>query len=330
MSDQYLWDRSGRPDPEIERLERTLAPLGLPDRSQWGRPPGMPSFPVRMAPARAPWWRLPVAASVILAAAALSRFALPSAQPEPWQISRLEGSARLGGRDAALQMPVRGGQTLRTGGASELTMEDGQLGEVDLGPDSEMRAASDRRMLLRRGTLHAYIWAPPREFVVDTPSARAVDLGCEYTVTVHENGDGLLRVSYGWVAFQFAGRESFIPAGAECVTHGRRGPGIPYYGDAPPPLRDALARFERGEPEALAAILDSARPRDGLTLWHLLTRASPAARGAVFDRFAQLVPLPPEATREGALSGDARTIDLCWNALDLEKTEWWRGWERRW
>jgi hypothetical protein len=37
MSDDYLWDRSGEPDPEIERLERTLgklrhksAPLVLP------------------------------------------------------------------------------------------------------------------------------------------------------------------------------------------------------------------------------------------------------------------------------------------------------------
>ena len=27
MSDDYLWDRSGPPDAEIQRLERTLAPL---------------------------------------------------------------------------------------------------------------------------------------------------------------------------------------------------------------------------------------------------------------------------------------------------------------
>jgi len=61
-----------------------------------------------------------------------------------------------------------------------------------------------------------------------------------------------------------------------------------------------------------------------------VARVSPASRGAVFDRFAELVPLPPEAARAGALAGDARMIDLCWNALNLEKTEWWRGWERRW
>ena len=27
MNEKYLWDRSGPPDPEIERLEQLLAPL---------------------------------------------------------------------------------------------------------------------------------------------------------------------------------------------------------------------------------------------------------------------------------------------------------------
>ena len=30
MSDDYLWDRSGPPDPEIARLEALLQPLGQP------------------------------------------------------------------------------------------------------------------------------------------------------------------------------------------------------------------------------------------------------------------------------------------------------------
>jgi hypothetical protein len=80
----------------------------------------------------------------------------------------------------------------------------------------------------------------------------------------------------------------------------------------------------------LGAVLAEARPHDGLTLWHLLTRVRPTDRAAVFDRFAQLVALPPEVTREAAIRGDAQTIDLCWNALNLENTSWWRGWERAW
>jgi hypothetical protein len=319
MSEEYLWDRSGEPDPEVRRLEETLAPLRYRHRPglAGASPPG-----ARVA------WAAP--ASVVLAAAAAWQFAAPPAPPTGWRVASVEGDARLGGRAAALSMPVRAGQVLRTGAASEVTIQADDLGRVDLGPDSELRAAGSRRVALARGQLHAFIWAPPRQFVLDTPSARAVDLGCEYTITVDPSGDGLLRVATGWVAFQFAGRESFIPAGAQCATRRREGPGVPYFQDAPESLRAALPACERGDAAALREVLSAARPRDGLTLWHLLTRAGDASRPAVFDRFAQLIALPADVSREAVLRRDPRAIDLCWNALGLENTDWWRGWERRW
>jgi hypothetical protein len=67
-----------------------------------------------------------------------------------------------------------------------------------------------------------------------------------------------------------------------------------------------------------------------LTLWHLLTRVPESDRAAVFDRFAELVALPAGVSRDAVLHRDARAIDQCWNALDLENTGWWRGWERKW
>jgi hypothetical protein len=210
-----------------------------------------------------------------------------------------------------------------------VTLESEPVGRVELGPGSELRAATSRHLELRRGRLHAFIWAPPREFVVETASARAVDLGCQYTLDVDGAGNGLLRVETGWVAFQSQGRESFIPAGAECPTRRRDGPGIPFYEDAPQALTGALAAYESGDDAALSRVLAAARPRDGLTLWHLLPRVPPAARGDVFDRFAQLAGVPREL-RAGAVWGDAKTLDLCWNALNLEDTGWWRGWERPW
>jgi hypothetical protein len=313
MSEDYLWDRTGPPDPEIERLERMLAPLRYRHVGRTFRLPRV-------------WWA--AAAAVVLAAVGVSQFAVPSSHDTAWQVTSLEGAARLGSRAAAVSMPVRAGQVLRTGRASQLTLQAAELGKIDIGPDTELRAATDRKVLLQRGTLHAFIWAPPRQFVVDTPSARAVDLGCEYTITMDGSGNGLLRVAMGWVAFQFADRESFIPAGAACVTRQREGPGIPFYEDAP--FRAELAAFERGESAALGRILTAARPRDALTLWHLLARVPPRNRGVVFDRFAQLVSLPPEVSRDGVLRTDRRAIDLCWNALNLENTAWWRGWERPW
>jgi hypothetical protein len=264
------------------------------------------------------------AAGLVLAAVTALQVRTPAPVPTSWQIAGLEGEAQLGRNRAALQMNVQTGQVLRTESGAHIQLEAMDLGRVDLGPGSELRAASTRRLELARGELHAFIWARPGQFVVDTPSARAVDLGCEYTIHVDPAGNGLLRVAMGWVAFQADGHESFIPQGAACVTRKKEGPGIPYYEDAPEPLRAGIASRD------LSAILSSARPRDGLTLWHLLARVSPGERGIVFDRFAGLVPLPPEVTREGIIRLDPKMMDLSWNALNLENTDWWRGWERKW
>jgi len=300
MNEDWLWDRSGPPDPEVERLEKTLAPLRYRYRSPRPRRP------------RA--WAVGAAAAVAAAAAMLIVWSTPRAADTQWQVA--------GAR-------VRQGQVLRTGDES-LTLSAEEVGRVDLGPDSELRAASEKRLALDRGELHAFIWARPREFVVDTPSARAIDLGCEYTLHVDPSGDGLLKVALGWVAFSDHGRESFIPAGAECRTRKHGGPGIPYYEDAPDALRVAVEAFDRGQRGAVDPILSAARERDGLTVWHLLTRVDGPERGLVFDRLAELTPMLPGVSREGVVRGDAAMIDRCWDALGLENTGWWRGWERSW
>src|SRR5262245_31184645 len=65
MPDDYLWDRSGEPDPEIEKLERTLAPLGhggdplvLPETvAATGESGPERALRPRERPSRA-WWRV--------------------------------------------------------------------------------------------------------------------------------------------------------------------------------------------------------------------------------------------------------------------------------
>ncbi len=229
---------------------------------------------------------------------------------------------------------VRNGQLIETGKSSARLQSD-FVGEVELGPESRLRVVEStrdqQRLALQRGTMHAFIWAPPREFVVDTPSATTVDLGCAYTLHVSPEGTGLLTVEMGWVAFQWRELESFIPAGAACATKPGRGPGTPHFIDAPSQLQSRLAQFDvNGDPAALAGVLTAARPRDALTLWHLLGRTRGVERGEVFDRFSGLVKLPPAVTREKVLAGDAKAMDASWNALGFGNTDWWRGWKRRW
>ena len=209
------------------------------------------------------------------------------------------------------------------------------VGQVELDPNSELfvKESSENRQLLslRHGVLHALIWAPPSQFAVDTPSARAVDLGCAYTLETQSDGDGLITVQRGWVAFDHDHQESFIPADAACRIHARRGPGIPWFQDAPPEFLSGLQRLEdTGAPDALRATLTAARPRDALTVWHLLSRVPAGQRGMVFDRFAGLVKVPAEVRRDAVIAADTHALDLCWDALELGNTSWWRTWKRAW
>ena len=109
------------------------------------------------------------------------------------------------------------------------------------------------------------------------------------------------------------------------------GPGTPYFADAPAELRAALDRFDtKADAAALTEAIGAARPRDAVSLWHLLIRTEGSGRGAVFDRFATLVHLPEQVTKAAVLRGDAEAIDGAWNALDLGETTWWRNWKRSW
>jgi hypothetical protein len=81
---------------------------------------------------------------------------------------------------------------------------------------------------------------------------------------------------------------------------------------------------------ALDAVLTRARPKDALTLWHLLTRVPAGERGLVYDRMAVLAPPPQGATREAVIAGNAAALDAWWNTLRLDSASWWRFWKAPW
>ncbi|MBV8551044.1 MAG: FecR domain-containing protein [Acidobacteriaceae bacterium] len=322
MNEDYLWDRSGEPEPEIVRLEQLLGQLQLPEDRR------RPLTPVASNKSQA-WrgWKLAAAAVIVFgAAAALFLERIHTVGPvTSWQLS-LAGSK---------PSAVHTGQIIETAASTQATIQSDLVGMVDIRPDTRLRVLSapggEQRLALDRGTIHAFIWAPPTNFVVDTPSARTVDLGCQYTLHVDSGGTGFLTVETGWVAFQWHNTESFIPAGAACTTRPGRGPDPPYFLDAPAALISAMARFEStGSSAALDSALSASRPRDALTLWHLLARTQGSQRAEVFDRFTALVILPPAVTREAILRGGPNAMDAAWDALQLGDTGWWRKWKRQW
>jgi len=208
------------------------------------------------------------------------------------------------------------GEWLQTGASSTATLTVGDIGTVQVEPNSRVRLLSARpgeqRLKLARGEISATVSAPPRLFFVDTPASTAVDLGCAYSMKADEDGNGLLRVTLGWVSLEWAGRESLVPGGASCRTRPKIGPGTPYFDDASPLLQSALDRidFEGGESPELDQILAASRVRDTLTLWHLLSRVSPAFRQRVFHRMVDLVPLPKTVSPDKALQLDPDTLKI--------------------
>jgi FecR protein len=315
MNEDYLWDKSGEPDTEVARLEKLLGPLG----HKAGKIPSWPRTSRRRLVAA-----LAIAAAVLLAAGAA--WMVRQRTRPAWVVAFIEGKPDV--------KRLAKGQTISTDAHSRARLGLDDVGEVDLEPNTKVSVVAirpeEQRLALAHGAIHALIWAPPGRFMVDTPSAQTVDLGCEYTLQVDEEGVGLVRVSVGWVAFENDGRESFIPADAACLTHPGKGPGIPYYEDASRVLIDAVHRFdENADAGFIGVILREARPRDAISLWHLLRRVRPDERGAVFDRLAQFVKTPAGVTRDGILTGDGKMIDALWDTLDLGDTSWWRMWKSR-
>ena len=283
--------------------------------------PGPPSFEFSLLRWLAP---LAVAASVAFFATFAEQRIVPLTPG--WSVAAVEGAPRVGARTFRAETQFRVGQWLETDAVSRAKIAVGSIGELSVEPNSRLRlvgvADTNHRLELARGTVSAFIIAPPRIFFVNTPSATAVDLGCAYTLTVNDAGDGELHVTSGFVALEDQGRDSIIRMGMMCLTRRDKGPGTPFAEDAPEVLRTALTRFDF-DPNKTGAelheVLAQARREDADTLWHLLSRAPRAERGAVFDVLAKHVPPPASVTRDGIIAGSPAMLRAWASELGLDR-----------
>ena len=303
------------PESLWEELESKLGR----ERADWTTPASS-----GRTPARRPLVAVAAAAALILITAlggVWLFFNRPALLPGPpdvtqnpskssWFVKSLNGTPKIGSEQIGGDGQLAVGEWLETDGNSRARIAVGSIGNVDIDENTRVRLLAtqptEHRLELARGKMSARIWAPPRLFFVDTPSAVAADLGCAYTLEVDDEGGSILRVTSGWVALELKDRESIVPAGAACETRPGVGPGTPYFEDAPAVFRDSLRRIDfsdsdSGKSAALHAMLNQARPRDTLTLWHLLTRVSGDDRVRVYEKMAAYSPPPEGVTREGVL-----------------------------
>jgi hypothetical protein len=267
-------------------------------------------------------WRVAVAILIIAAITAAVHWSVYRSGTS-WEVIRIRGTPVVNAKPVRSVTRIRAGEWIETNSFAIATVRLGEIGSVEVAPGTRLvvKAArpSQNRLALTRGSIHAKISAPPKLFLVDTASGTAVDLGCEYSLHTDERGSGLLQVSQGWVSFQWKGLESLVPAGASCHTLPQAGPGVPYFDDALPVFKHSLeslasANFQ-GAP--LDVVLAQARVRDTLTLWHLLSRVGIRDRGRVYERIADLTPVPAGISREKVLALDPATLarwkdELAW------------------
>lgn len=330
--DDYLWDKTGKPDPDLAKIEASLSHLRHRPR-ELVMPDAAPRRS-RAVPFRA---RLALAASIALVAGTAVVLSLPPAVTGPQcVVSSLEGTAHAGAavvRAGESPVPLTTGQDVVTGADARARIELANgIGNVVVDPGSRVRLEElqdhAQRLSLARGSISASVVAVPRLFIVDTPSARAVDLGCAYTLAVDSSGNAHLAVTSGRVELENGSRRSVVPAGAACDTREGFGPGTPYWNDATPAFRVALARvdFEIGGAAAMVDVLREARSTDALTLVHLLPRASAADLPALYDRLAAMAP-PPEGVTRTAVLGRQGWAQQAWRdaVVNGEDAPSWKG-----
>lgn len=311
------------------KLAEQLPQLTAPD-SLWHEVEsalGRDEAPARVVSVRpASSWRLRMAvAAMVLVALALGVWLYNtqrgphSGSDKAWLVTRLGGTPKIGSQSISSRGSLSVGEWLETDGSSRAQIAVGTIGNVEIDENTRVRLLetqpTEHRLELARGKMSAQIWAPPRLFFVDTPSAVAADLGCAYTLSVDDKGDGRLSVTSGWVALQAKERESIVPAGASCETRLGTGPGTPYFDDSTLEFQQALNKVDfdndpANRTAALKSMLDHSRKQDTLTLWHLLPRVNDSDRVLVYEKMEGFAPPPPGVTRDGVLKLDQNMLEI--------------------
>jgi hypothetical protein len=315
MSDvgNYLWDPAQPADPEIVMLERALESFRFtntaPSKLRLGD-----------APARTTPWILGVAAAVLVVAGALAWDLLSA--PDPWSVSTLAGAPRITtNRREGGTLDVGG--TVETDTVSTARVAVGTVGVADVSPRSLIRVIraddGEHRIALTRGTLHVNIWARPRFFVVETPAATAVDLGCVYSLSTDSLGAGMLGVSVGEVELATGKMTTLVVAGTAARLYPDRA-GLPYPLSSTIDFLAAVRAAEEALSDSVVTVLARKATVPGtITLWHLLPRLNEAQRARVVRRIAALVPPPPDVAQDAILSGDSVAMHR-W--LDVLRVRW--------
>jgi FecR protein len=236
-----------------------------------------------------------------------------------FRFSLTGGRATCGGVAVASTGTMPMGLWFETQHDGTATVKVADIGELAVFGDSKLRllttGAVQHHMELSRGRVSAQVTAPPRHFIIDTPAATVVDLGCAYDLTVDVAGRTHLRVTAGAVSLENKLGISYVPATFEIdVAPGHLG--TPISITATPEMRMAVRRFDTAEPGALADLVRIAELADRVTLWNVIAHTRDAEAVAKLELLA---PLPDPALHAAILAGDSDALHRWLDGFDRPK-----------
>ena len=340
----YLWTKRGEPDPEIARLESLLSSHAFNANTLTDAR----ARRNRVLPARAPGRarthtrrRLLFATTAAFVALVIvvswlnMRLQWPIAQA--WNVKPVSGTTTIDDRILSGRSLLAPGGVLRTGEHSAVQIDVARIGRVVVGQDSQVELVETRtghhRLRLDHGQLSAKIWAPAASFGVQTPLANALDIGCEFTLSVTSTGSGSVRVRHGWVELEKYGLQSLIPEGAQAEFDSKSGPGTPFDDHATAQFRaalktiDALGRSVPANEPAIEQLAEASSAKDAITLVSLLTRYPQLADTPIYDRAIALLPPPDGMSRDAVRYKNQVLMDDWWHKLPYSRVKsWWLRW----
>ena len=318
---EYLFDPTATPAGSVVLLEQRLSSLRFDPAAH----PLPLIFPARRH-------RFVRRTAQLLAAAAVLAITIVGLSRGMWAWPAGQAWPVVTGPVATLAV----GRSVHVGPASSLLVRVARIGWMRIAGESEITLVSTRsnrhRLEMAQGRMHVRVWAPPASVVVHTPAGNVRDLGCEFVLDVHGNVSRV-EVLSGWVQLENSTGEILVPAGAVSEMEPYREPLVMVYADAAPAFRDAVRELERSTSGSNAAALETtvrlARPRDVLTLLHLIERRAPGWERLV-ERAAELAAPRSDDLLRRVRSGDHSAVWKWMSELPLPPAKSWRrNWRDR-
>jgi hypothetical protein len=232
-----------------------------------------------------------------------------------WPVIKIKGITQINSKIVTGTDSIKIGDWVTTKDSAQAVLQIPGVGSVTIEPNTRVRIirtdGNEQHICLDYGTINADINTTPGTFFVESKSATAIDLGCAYTMSVDEKGDGLIYVKSGMVSLSANGRESLVPAGKFCMAKAGIGPGTPYRANSSPELKAALISYDfgKGGSAAVNNILKHAKRTDAVTLINMLPKMEGDSRTKVYERLTRIAPPPGIHTGDSIPYFDSKALN---------------------